>query len=177
MTNACQRVIFLDYDGVVNTPMWELRNGQWKCRFNHDFDGKVNNTQAVQWVSEFCEKYGYDIVVTSTWRYSDDYDVFLIQAGLRKGIEILGRTPFLRLRDYSKTRGDEISQYLAENPEITGYLIFDDEADMGPHLDHLVQCNPDIGFGYAEYCHAEELHRKFNATDQPIAANNHHLFL
>ena len=154
-----QNVIFLDYDGVVNTPMWELRGSTWKCRHGQTFDGKVNNAQAVQWVSEFCEKYGYDIVVTSTWRYDDDYAVYLIQAGLRRGIEILGRTPVLR----DHIRGDEISQYLAENPEVTGYLIFDDDADMGPHLDHLVQCNPYTVFGMAEYHHAEELHRKFNA--------------
>ena len=154
-----QNVVFLDYDGVVNTPMWELRNGQWKCRHNHDFDGKVNNTQAVQWVSEFCQQYGYDIVVTSTWRLNPDYAAFLIQAGLRRGIEILDRTPSL----FGRPRGDEITQYLKENPDITGYLIFDDDADMGPHLDHLVQCNPYIGFGYAEYTRAEELHRKLNA--------------
>ena len=54
-------VVFLDYDGVVNTPMWELRDGKWKYRHHQTYDGKVNNQQAVQWVSEFCEKYGYDI--------------------------------------------------------------------------------------------------------------------
>lgn len=154
-------VVFLDYDGVVNTPMWENREGTWKCRYGQTFDGKVNNAQAVQWVSEFCEKYGYDIVVTSTWRLSNDYDACLIQAGLRRGIEILGRTPSL----FGKPRGDEITQYLKENPDITGYLIFDDDADMGPHMDHLVQCDPWTGFGHADFLRAEELHRKFNSGE------------
>lgn len=155
-----KNIIFLDYDGVVNTPMWQLRDGKWKCRHNHDFDGKVNNEQAVQWVSEFCQKYGYDIVVTSTWRLYADCAGCLIRAGLRPGIEILGHTPSC----FGNPRGDEITRYLAEHPEITGYLIFDDDADMGPHLNHLVRCNPYTGFGHAEFQHAEELHRKFNAT-------------
>lgn len=62
------RVIFLDYDGVVNIPKWENRNGKWHCRYSNVLDGKVNDEQAVQWVSEFCQKYGFGIVVSSTWR-------------------------------------------------------------------------------------------------------------
>ncbi len=151
-------VVFLDYDGVVNTPLWYQKDGQWKCRFGQPYDGKVNNEQAVQWVSEFCQKYGYGIVVSSTWRLSEDYDVMLIRGGLRKGIEILGRTPVLNGKD----RGDEISQYLAENPDVTGYLIFDDDNDMGEHMDRLVRCDPFNGFGQNEFRYAETLHFAFN---------------
>ena len=62
-------VVFLDFDGVVNTPWWSRdESGDLKCKYNFPFDGKVNNWQAVQWVSEFCEKYNYDIVISSTWR-------------------------------------------------------------------------------------------------------------
>ena len=62
------RVVFLDYDqdGVVNTSMW---NGKGtRCTYNFPSDNKVNNFQAVQWLSEACQKFHYDIVVTSTWR-------------------------------------------------------------------------------------------------------------
>ena len=60
------RVLFLDYDGVVNTPMWNEKGTI--CRYNMPKDGKVNNFQAVQWISEFCQKFHFQIVVTSTWR-------------------------------------------------------------------------------------------------------------
>ena len=154
-------VVFLDYDGVVNTPLWYQKDGQWKCRFGQPYDGRVNNEQAVQWVSEFCQKYGYGIVVSSTWRMDQDYDVMLIRGGLRRGIEIVGKTPVLDGKD----RGDEISQYLAENPDVTGYLIFDDDDDMGVHLERLVRCNPSKGFGMDEFRYAETLHFAFNNNE------------
>lgn len=46
------KVIFLDYDGVVNTPMWDTDGKH--CSYAHPGDNKVNNFQAVQWLSEAC---------------------------------------------------------------------------------------------------------------------------
>ena len=158
-------VVFLDYDGVVNTPMWEYdpAKKKWKCRYGQPWDGKVNNTQAVQWVSEFCENHHYAIVVTSTWRIDDDkWRHYLEWAGLRNTVEIIGRTPVLS----DKKRGDEISAYLAEHPEITGYLIFDDETDMGEHITRLVRCDPGHGFGLPEYNMAYLLHCAYNAEEK-----------
>lgn len=141
------KVIFLDYDGVVNTPMWSGRNGVFRCQFGFPCDNKVNNWQAVQWVSEFCEKYKYDIVVSSTWRLDDNYKDCLINGGLRDGIKILGRTPVI----YDGTRGDEISAWLSDHPEVDGYLIFDDEKDVVGHMTRLVQCDTGHGFGEREF--------------------------
>jgi len=149
-------VVFLDYDGVVNTPMWDSEGK--KCSFGFPRDNKVNNFQCVQWVSEFCQKYGYSIVVSSTWRLDENYKECLINGGLRDGIEILGRTPVMR----DQSRGTEIKKYLSAHPEITQFLIFDDEADMDDLADHLVECNSNVGFGLTEMCQAERLHTKFN---------------
>ena len=101
-------VLFLDYDGVVNTLMWDDVGKH--CRFNHSRDNKVNNFQAVQWVSKFCREYGYDVVVTSTWRFEDNYKDCLINGGLWDGIQILGRTPYVS----NGNRGDEIQKYLED---------------------------------------------------------------
>lgn len=150
-------VIFLDYDGVVNTPQWSLENGKWECSFSYPLNNKVNNIQAVQWVSEFCEKYGYSIVVTSTWRFEDNYKECLLNGGLREGITIIDKTPQLLYGN----RGDEISLWLSKNPEVTQYLIFDDDCDVGIHKDHLIKCDANIGFGLNEYELAERLHNKF----------------
>ena len=46
------RVIFLDYDGVVNTPMWNSKGTN--CRYGWPSDGKVNNFQAVHWDRSQC---------------------------------------------------------------------------------------------------------------------------
>lgn len=139
------RVVFLDYDGVVNTPMWNEKGT--KCSYSFPKDGKVNNFQAVQWVSEFCQKCHYSIVVTSTWRKYENYQQCLINGRLRKGIEILGRTEIT-----DNCRGQEIANYLKLHPEIKYYLILDDENDMLPEQQsHFVQTETLIGFGMKEY--------------------------
>lgn len=145
-------VVFLDYDGVVNIPMWD-DNGE-HCNYGHPFGGKVNCFQAVQWVSEFCQQFDYSIVVTSSWRMSKNYKECLINGGLRKGIKILGRTR--RLDD--KHRGDEIQEYLDRHPEIDKFIIFDDETDMGHLKDHLLKCNSVVGFTLVEFENAKQLH-------------------
>lgn len=153
-------VVFLDYDGVVNIPIWRFDNDRkkWICNFNHPVHGKVNHFQGVQWVSEFCQKHKYDIVVTSTWRYSENCIECLRNGGLREGIEILGVTPSMP----GAKRGGEISAWLKEHPEVDKYLIFDDDDDMTIHTDHLVRCKPCVGFTIEEFHKAEELDKKFS---------------
>lgn len=146
------KVIFLDYDGVINTPMWD--NAGRVCRYNHPGDNSVNNFQAVQWVSEFCQKHNFDIVITSTWRRFDNYKECLVNGGLRRGIKILGCTPAL---PDAKDRGEEIEAYLKEHPETKIFLIFDDDTDMGKFVNRLVKCDPYRGFGMRELQKAESL--------------------
>lgn len=150
-------IVFLDYDGVVNTPQWQHIDGKWICRYSFPSDNKVNDTQALQWVSEFCEKYDYSIVVSSTWRYNDNYKECLRNAGLRNCIKVLGKTPI----SLGHGRGDEIGQWLSEHPDIQNYLIFDDDSDMGEHIGHLVKCTSSAGFREEEFKEAEKLHKKY----------------
>lgn len=151
------RICFLDYDGVVNTPMWNEEGTH--CSYGFPKHGKVNNFQAVQWLSEACQKFGYDIVVTSTWRFDDNYKECLVNGGLRKGIEILGKTPSLS----SEPRGAEIKAYLEEHPEITYYIIVDDEEDMLPEqLDHFICTDGNTGFGLSDLCKFGRIFNKDN---------------
>lgn len=153
-------VVFLDYDGVVNTPQWSCNTitGKWECKFNYASDGMVNDVQAVQWVSEFCEKHGYAIVVTSTWRREKNYAEYLRNAGLRKGIKIIDHTT----RAYMGSRGEEINLWLEGHPEVEKYLIFDDDCDFSEEqMKHLVRCNSSVGFKMDEFNMAEKLHLHF----------------
>ena len=154
------KVVFLDYDGVINTPMWN-EDGS-RCRFGMPYDNKVNNFQAVQWVSEFCQKYGYSIVVTSTWRMDDNWEECLINGGLREGIEILGCTKRLN------KRGQEIDTWLSEHPDVKSYLIFDDETyDLTKEQKgRCVRTRDDIGFMRQEFLAATRLHKSFNSDEQ-----------
>lgn len=129
-----------------------------RCRYGMPYDNKVNNFQAVQWVSEFCQKYGYSIVVTSTWRMDSNWKECLINGGLRDDIEILGRTRIMH------DRGEEILEWLLEHPEVKNWLIFDDDiyALSSEQCDRCVQTRPDVGFMQDDFNTAIRLHKAFN---------------
>ncbi len=151
-----KRILFLDYDGVVNNVIWD-KEGK-RAQYASAAERKVNDFQAVQWVSEFCEKYDYQIVVTSTWRVWEFYKEALWNGGLRDGIIIADRTPILR----DKTRGDEVAEWLREHPEVECYIIIDDENSFTEHKElekHLVQCHSNQGFNLEEFIKAEQLHK------------------
>lgn len=139
------KVMFLDYDGVVNIPMWNTEGKV--CNFSFPSDNTVNNFQAVQWISEFCQKFDYKIVITSSWRRKDNYADCLRNGGLRAGIEILGRTEVLDNVDWRIKRGSEIEKYLKDHPEIDYYIIIDDEnIALDCQKLHFVQTNANVGF-------------------------------
>ena len=152
-------ILFLDYDGVVNTIMWGP-NGE---RANYGFpdQNKVNDEQAVQWVSEFCEKFNYRIVVTSTWRLHNNWAMCLTNAGLRKTVKIYDRLPL----DRDKSRAQLIKEYLSDHKNIEHFIILDDEKVNGDIEgsssrleDYLVLCPTSTGFKYDEYLNAKALH-------------------
>lgn len=148
------KVVFLDYDGVVNVPMWNEEGT--RCEYAWPKDNKVNCFQACQWVSEFCQKFGYKIVVTSTWRSHDNYIDCLYNGGLRKNIEVIGKTPHL----HKGTRTDEIKMWLNEHPEVDDYIIFDDDIIEGlEHKQILCGC---YGFDGDKYEEAMKLIGKFS---------------
>ena len=161
------RILFLDYDGVVNTPMWD-EEGK-KCRYNFPEHNKVNNFQAVQWVSEFCQKWEFAIVVTSTWRTDDNWRECLINGGLREGIEILDRTEDLAAKHKIGTRGHEIKKWLEEHPEVEHFYILDDLDDFLPEQkEFFIQTNPNVGFNMGDYI---QLRGKF-VEDRAKKVNN-----
>lgn len=154
-------VLFLDYDGVVNSVMWEFVHDDRKyiSRYADPHDSKVNNYQAVQWVSELCQKYDMDIVVTSTWRKWDNYKICLINGGLRNGINIVGKV----CEDYALSRAHQIHKYIEQHPEIGNeFIIIDDEyvdmTEFGYSNDeHFIQCSTNAGFGMEEFHIAESI--------------------
>ena len=153
------RVIFLDYDGVVNTPMWNEKGT--KCTYNFPKDGKVNNFQAVQWISECCKRFHFDIVVISTWRFDANYKECLINGGLREGIEILGRTDELSTEPWQIQRGKEVEKYLNEHPEIRFWMIIDDCDEFLPsQKNHFIQPEDSTGFGLKEFQQFEQIFMK-----------------
>lgn len=142
-------IIFLDFDGVVNTIYYRYypRDGYARLRYANSADNMVNNEQAIAWLNALFKKYDYDIVVTSTWRFSCDYENILYNSGLNRHIKILGHTPKLE-----GCRGDEICTWIiGNNCRDRDIIILDDDTDMGVLMNDLIKCDPYLGFTIHEY--------------------------
>ena len=83
-------ILFLDYDGVVNVPMWDPFTQEFTMNMPHH--GAVNNRDAVQWVEAFCQIYNFQIVVISDWRLNKNWRECLVNGGLMDSSLILDRT-------------------------------------------------------------------------------------
>lgn len=148
------KIIFLDYDGVVNNLIFHSIDGEpdFYCEPLDVYSGrdyKVNDFQAVAWLNKICREFNCKIVVSSTWRGRDDYKDCLYNAGF-KG-EIIGKTPYLRGCIYQ--RGLEIQHWLDNNIEyeIEDFIILDDDSDMCHLEKHLIKTDTYKGLGFKEY--------------------------
>lgn len=154
-------VVFLDFDGVVNTPMWRNINGKLRTKYNFPENGSVNNWQACQWLSKFCKERGYSIVVSSTWRKSglETCRKCLYNGGVWQSIPIIDKTPVLDTK-----RGYEIQNWLDTQVEkgikIKRWIIIDDEDDMvsKEQFDRLVLCRHDAGYLMHDMHESERIH-------------------
>lgn len=138
-------VIFLDFDGVLNTG-----NSPYRDEFGDLFD-----TASVQEFRRIIESANPAIVVSSSWK--------MLGMGMLREMwrdrslpgRIFGITPsdasnemmLLGAMPSPKLKGFEIQQWLDEHPDYTRYVILDDEdvAQDGIQRSHLVQTNPNLG--------------------------------
>ena len=167
------KIIFLDYDGVVNNLVFKRPTGEptYACYdnksllkpikiFNKWFflkDRRVNDMQSIGWLNLLIREIpDIRIVVTSTWRKRKDFDKCLYRAGF-KG-EIIGKTDYLQT-----SRANEIQKWLDDNKklDIEDYIILDDEYIAG-FDNHLIQTNTMDGFKGSHFMLIKE--RWFNKS-------------
>lgn len=139
-----KKVLFLDFDGVVNTPMWAKQpNGAYRVTYNRPIaDGVVNNEQAVRWVDEFCREFGFDIILTTVWQDHCDAAKALYDAGLSSNIRVFTE-PTL-----SHNRTETLPAWLSHHHALTNYVIVDDCERQYPDKIrlHFVKTDPTAGF-------------------------------
>jgi hypothetical protein len=146
------RVIFLDFDGVLNSEAsfrYETRlrkAGKAKGPVNETLCNVcTSNLQVI--LDRFPE---VKIVISSTWR--ELFELEWLKEHLKKyrvdGDRVIDKTPSLyqpSTNPYSVAqertpRGNEIKDWLDRHPEVTGYVILDDNSDMLPdQRQHFVQ--------------------------------------
>lgn len=143
-------IIFLDFDGVVETIYWEkAKDGTWSYNIHKLGREELNNKQAIGWLNELYNKIPYDIVVSSTWRMSmsvDELQNLLRRSGFNRNIKVIGKTPVLY-----QQRGLEIQEWI-DTAEFKGkFIIIDDDSDMCHLLPLLVRCDCQLGFTIYDY--------------------------
>lgn len=151
MVVGIKPIIFLDFDGVVETIYWvQDDNGVWTTNI-HKYGGhkELNNKQAIGWLNELYNKVPYDIVVTSTWRKHmtvSELQDLLIRSGFNPEIKVLDKTPSRYM-----ARGFEIQEWLDENNFTGKFIIIDDDSDMCHLLPLLVRTDCQLGFTLYDY--------------------------
>jgi len=146
------KLIFLDFDGVVNTRLYDSRK-LGIIRYFHPEDEAVNNKNAIGFLNLLVKETDAKVVVSSTWRLGETVETlaeWLYNSGFEG--EVIGKTP--RMDSYC--RGAEIEEYMLRLENVESYVILDDDSDMLKHqMDNFVKCDHDYGFLFHEYFKAK----------------------
>ena len=105
------KVIFLDIDGVLNCP---------KTPNPRSFPYVIDDRLLARF-RQLLERTGASVVLSSTWRY-DPAGIF---SAKRYGVPFIDITPDLP----NEPRCKEILEWLRNHPEVTRYVVIDDEDD------------------------------------------------
>lgn len=144
------KIVFLDIDGVCNSYEWYIKKEKPTIdeHFDEDIDPEVINR-----INKLCEKTCTKIVISSSWRIDSYYKQRLEKANLKN---IIGHTPITIFgmvgHTHHFTRGEEIQMWLEWHPEVTNYVIIDDDEDfMKEQLSHFIKTDPYKGFTENDY--------------------------
>jgi len=137
------KIIFLDIDGVLNYEDCPYMLG--KYYFVDD--------EKLKLLKKLIDETDAKIVLSSTWRYGwldlddgkiteDSYSFQKLHSKFKEfGLNFYSKTP-----NWSHHRGDEIEKWLEEcQEEIESFIIIDDNDDMEPYLDQLIQTDYNVG--------------------------------
>ena len=136
-------VVFLDFDGVLNTP----------TRWGQNPPESALEPALVRRVSRFCDRAGACVVVSSTWRIDHSVERlrgFLAAAGFARTERIIDVTP-----DFcGRLRQDEILAWLEQTSTSSAWVILDDDS-LGDRQwekvdGHMVLVNGDVGLTLAD---------------------------
>lgn len=146
------KVIFLDIDGVLNIMSDE--SDEFGSLFHKPFEENLK---------DIIDSTGAKIVISSSWRHSGFRAMKAMWEKRNLAGEVIDITPdcarmenFDKLSFYeAKERGHEIQEWLVNHPEVTKYVILDDDCDMlQSQMEKFVQCSGrkerdslDIGYG------------------------------
>lgn len=138
------KILFLDIDGVLNSKFYYkyiYKPGNGLSRFD---------PYCAVLIRRLVEEFSLQIVITSTWRNGlvDRLMRELQDNGLDNFLHEDWHTPILRFA----SRGKEIKSWLDKHPEVTDYLIIDDNENLLEYqMDRFVKTNNFLGMAQEHY--------------------------
>jgi len=187
------KLLFLDIDGVLNSYalnkpfLTALDNG---IISKGESDGDISPASRIHkflsidfskadLIADFCERCGFKIILSSSWRYSSGLEKTISSLKEFSGFDILmpyliGQTVRIaymdrdRLNKYKQDhqygeRGAEIQDYLDTHEDVEDYLIIDDDVDMlSNQMDHFYNTDHWDGFTHRDYIN---LLKKYNNNE------------
>lgn len=137
------KVLFLDIDGVLN-----YVGGPTECGMYGLLPEKVALLERIIDATQ-CK-----VVLSSTWRKFDRTLAKVDRMLDSIGYELLDATPILDRKEgllwVGQTRGCEIKAWLDQHPEVTQFVILDDDSDMGGLFPFLIKTSTFSGLTEAE---------------------------
>lgn len=126
------KVIFLDFDGIINDYMT-------MDQINED---------NIEVLKTILDETNAKVVVTSSHKYkyqrNNNIEEFLnnnyyVRALKDSGIEVIDLTPYMILKEKNENqREQEILEYLKNHPEVTQFLILDDDYIINSLKEHEI---------------------------------------
>lgn len=153
-----RKVLFLDFDGVLNhrAHFARLPPGRTASEVEHD-DNSFDRV-CVARLDTILERTGCSVIISSSWRHMYPLAklvTILRQHGFRYESRIIGVTPDFPDRD----RGHEIQASLDALAVVEVFAILDDDSDMAHLKSFLVQTSFDTGL---QDVHVEAVVRMLN---------------
>jgi hypothetical protein len=144
------KVIFVDFYGVLNSVSSMIYSnrqillGLSNTPTHQSFCPIASSN--LQYILEECSD--AQVVVSSTWRKHKTLnalqEIFKVNNLLPD--RMIGTTPV----DPDRYRGKEIELYLKDHPEVTSFVIIDDDTDMLPYLHRLVKTDSRNGLTFTD---------------------------
>lgn len=123
------KVIFLDVDGVLNTPA-----------IIQEFDNKTVGREFLERLAVIVKRTGAVLVLSSTWRLYDEWHEAIKRQLLDVGLALHDKTECINFAE----RCEEIREWLNRHPEVKRFAVIDDWFDAS--LGHsFFQTDDEIG--------------------------------
>jgi hypothetical protein len=162
-------VIMLDIDGVLNSVSSMVAYHHLRGPSNTIYsEADRLDPVAIGLLKYLIDVTDAKIVVSSTWR---------LNYSLQELADIFAKygwedAPFVSETGrggINTVRGDEIKQWLDAHPEVTNYVIIDDDSDMlDEQLPHFVNTSGTTGFTLVNLCEALTI---FGAPNKDLEAH------